>query len=109
LVVRSFRDFTQLIAEKFGPFEIPTICDLEITFDHDLGIEPDATENYEKSGYDCAKWLVDQNIIPQMFWVHSANPVGSQNIISLLNNWYKHNGISTIGTRTFWQLVDAAE
>ncbi len=115
LIVRSFRDFTRLVAEKYGAFESPTLCDLEVTFDHDLAAEhyhfdydllrddPNMTD-CEESGYDCAKWLIAQNIIPKMFWVHSANPVGSQNILGLLNNWYRHNGISTIGTRTFWEM-----
>ena len=114
LVARSFRDFTRLISEKFGAFEVPTVCDLEVTFDHDLAAEhyqfdydllrddPNMTD-CEESGYDAAKWLIAQNIIPKMFWVHSANPVGSQNILGLLNNWYRHNQTPQIGSRTFWE------
>ena len=47
-----------------------------------------------KSGYDCAKWLVDYCIdndtqIP--YWnVQSANPVGKENINGLLINAKKH-------------------
>lgn len=43
---------------------------------------------------DCAKWLVDYCIdnkerLPKIF-VHSANPVGADNILGLLNNFKKH-------------------
>jgi hypothetical protein len=79
-----------------------------ISFDHDLG-EDVAKERVlggmskrqarikkreTKSGYDCAKWLVDyclDNEIPiPHFVVHSANPVGAENIRGLLNNAKKH-------------------
>jgi len=63
-----------------------------ISFDHDLGINKDGKAL--KSGYDLAKWLVRNDmtgkyIIPSnfMFKVHSQNPVGKQNIISLLNSY----------------------
>jgi hypothetical protein len=47
-----------------------------------------------KSGYDCAKWLVDYCIdhdlqIPDLN-IQSANPVGKENINGLLNNAKKH-------------------
>ena len=55
-----------------------------ICFDHDLG--------EEKSGYDCATWLInyclDNNIKDLPEWnVQSANPVGKENIMNLLNNY----------------------
>ncbi len=79
-----------------------------ISFDHDLG-EDVAREKVSKgiskrqariqkretkSGYDCAKWLVEFCIdnkfhIPN-YVVHSANPVGAENIRHLLNNAIKH-------------------
>lgn len=57
-----------------------------ICFDHDLG--------NEKTGYDCAKWLVDYCInntlqLPN-YASQSANPVGRKNILSLLSNYKKH-------------------
>lgn len=56
-----------------------------IAFDHDLA------EN--KSGYDCAKWLVEyclDNKLKLPNWIiQSANPVGKENIESLLNNYHK--------------------
>lgn len=51
-----------------------------ICFDHDIGSD--------KSGYDCAKWLVDycmDNDLDLPLWnIQSANPVGKDNINSLL-------------------------
>jgi hypothetical protein len=56
-----------------------------IHFDHDLG--------EGKSGYDCAKWLVDWCIengygVPD-YTIHSANPVGRQNIESVFESYWK--------------------
>jgi len=73
--VSSYQEFTRFILEN----GLPDV----ISFDHDLGDE--------KSGFDCAKFLVhyclDQNITFINFHVHSQNPVGKQNIESLLNNF----------------------
>lgn len=49
--------------------------------------------DFDKTGYDCAKWLVDKCInerlrLPECF-VHSMNPVGSQNIKNVLNDYGK--------------------
>jgi hypothetical protein len=98
--VKNFDDFVNYIKFK----GIPDM----ISFDHDLG-EDVAKERVlggmskrqarikkreTKSGYDCAKWLVDycldnETPIPH-FVVHSANPVGAENIRRLLNNAKKH-------------------
>lgn len=54
---------------------------LYISFDHDLG--------EEKTGYDIAKFIVE-NQIPQelIHWrIHSANPVGAANIRQLLTHY----------------------
>ena len=66
-----------------------------ISFDHDLGI--DSEGNLLKSGYDLAKWLVRNDLehtypLPTNFKykVHSQNPIGKQNIISLLEGYLKH-------------------
>jgi hypothetical protein len=77
-----------------------------ITLDHDLGEQamdefynnalPNYTLNYdnivnEKTGLDCAKWLVAESMnkkipLPQIY-VHSANPIGSANIMGYINNY----------------------
>lgn len=77
-ICRNYSQFVEAI-QKDGLPEI--IC-----FDHDLG--------EEKSGYDCAKFVVDYCIknkvkLPQ-WYIQSMNIVGSMNINSLLKNYKKH-------------------
>lgn len=67
----NFDDFKSYIRE----YGVPEL----ISFDHDLGPG--------KTGYDCAKWLVDQHLAINEFEVHSMNPVGRDNIINLLTWW----------------------
>ena len=56
-----------------------------ISFDHDLG--------EEKSGYDIAKYLVENRIPIKNYSIHSANPVGRFNIEQLLDRYgYKKLG-----------------
>lgn len=62
-----------------------------ISFDHDLGPDPEPT------GFDLAKWIVDASldnriVIPDdfKFNVHSANPVGRRNIESLLTGYLEY-------------------
>lgn len=99
--VKSYKEFVLYIKLNGLP---DGIC-----FDHDLGINDQlmwrskgkskresrrlARENC-KTGYDCAKWLVDYCIdnkkdIPP-YNIQSANPAGKQNIDSLLKNFSKH-------------------
>jgi len=54
----------------------------------------DENGNVRASGYDIAKWLVEMDIagkylIPEDFEfnVHSANPIGKENIETYLNNY----------------------
>jgi hypothetical protein len=77
-----------------------------ISLDHDLGEEamnefynnalPNYKLNYdnilnEKTGLDCVKWLVAESMnkkipLPQIY-VHSANPIGSANMMGYVNNY----------------------
>lgn len=89
IIVRNFWEFCNYI-QKFG---LPDY----ISFDHDLADEhyiSDTNDYKEKTGYECAKWLVDfcfdnGRSLPD-YMVHSANPTGKQNIISYLENAKKH-------------------
>ena len=81
--VKNYNEFTFWVKENGLPDGI--------NFDHDLA---DISLKEEKTGYDCAKWLVDycletNNKIPT-YYVHSANPIGTKNIISYLENAKKH-------------------
>lgn len=93
--VKSYNEFVSWINEN----GLPTgIC-----FDHDLADQHYApeTDNYkytEKTGMDCAKWLIDHCIdnnkeLPK-FASQSANPSGRENILALLNNYKKHGNRS---------------
>lgn len=77
-IVRNHEEFVEFININGLPEEV--------SFDHDLG------EN-KKTGYDCAKWLCEYcwtNGLPVPDWnVHSANPVGRDNIVQLIENFQK--------------------
>lgn len=99
-IVRSYEEFVAKV-EELGLGNIDLI-----SLDHDLG--PSAIKewkknvyhNYElnydnieeKTGYDCAKWLVEKWLdgepVVQVV-THSANAIGSANIMGYINN-YKH-------------------
>lgn len=52
-----------------------------IDLDHDLG--------EEKTGYDVAKFIVEEQINIPTVYVHTANPVGRMNIIDLMKHYTK--------------------
>lgn len=95
-VVRNFNEFTNLIMLRGLP---KFVC-----YDHDLsdchyghGLNNDEIpygEYKERTGYDCAKWLVaycfDRNIKHPPYVVHSKNPIGKKNIESYINSYNKH-------------------
>jgi hypothetical protein len=100
-IVRSYAAFVSII-QKHG---IPSF----VTFDHDLAEEhyrpsmynPDKhyTQYYtdgtfkEKTGYDCAKWLceycAEKNVDFPEYTVHSMNPIGRENIHSIIQSYKK--------------------
>ena len=105
IVVRNFAEFRQRV-EEIGLVNIEII-----SLDHDLGPEsmkeyftnvaPNYTLNYanipnEKTGLDCAKWLIQHwydhsdggNIHFPKVYTHSANPIGSANIMGYINNFH---------------------
>lgn len=87
IVVRSYNAFISHI-QTHG---VPTF----VTFDHDLAIEhylpeTDSSEYTEKTGRDCAVWLAEHCLdtgtpIPE-YAVHSMNPVGRDNIVSVMES-----------------------
>lgn len=97
-IVRTYNDFVKIITEK----GLPKI----VSFDHDLSWEhypffhddPSAEIDYskykEKTGYDCAKWLIeyceDKKLELPEWQVHSFNTVGRENIIKLLEGYERH-------------------
>lgn len=100
VVVRNYEEFVTKVTE-IGLQNIDLI-----SLDHDLGdsamnewlygVTKNYTINYdnitEKTGMDCTKWLVNQWLDGApvcKVMVHSANAVGSANMMGYINN-YKH-------------------
>lgn len=97
--VKSYDEFVYWIKKNGLP---DAIC-----FDHDLGMEvalearakgmskrkSRLLKKEEKTGYDCAKWLVeyclDNNLRLPLYNIQSANPVGKANIDGLLKSFNK--------------------
>lgn len=104
-VVRNYDDFVMSIRiNGLSGYEI-------ISLDHDLGdgamieyytnVKNKNTLDYsnikEKTGMDAARFLVNLSMdlgikLPKIY-VHSANPIGSQNIISYINNYLESRGL----------------
>lgn len=100
-IVRNYKQFVDHISKSGLPFFV--------AFDHDLADEhyrpsmynPDKhyTQYYtdgtfkEKTGYDCAKWLCDycaeKNLDFPEYVVHSMNPIGRENIHSIIQSLKK--------------------
>jgi hypothetical protein len=89
VIVRNYEEFVIHITS----FGLPSF----IAFDHDLGKEhyivgkPKYNEYKEKTGYDCAKWLIEycmnnNKMFPE-YVVHSMNPIGATNIRSIVENF----------------------
>ncbi|MCJ7934809.1 MAG: hypothetical protein MUW56_14605 [Chryseobacterium sp.] len=88
-IVRNYEQFVNWILDKGLPEMI--------SFDHDLAdehyLKQDSQEFVEKTGYDCAKWLIEYCMdkyldLPQCY-CHSMNPVGKGNILNILENFKK--------------------
>lgn len=118
-VVRNYQEFVDAVKQiRLENIHI-------ISLDHDLGdsamseyfnnVSPNYTLDYnnikEKTGMDCAKWLVDhfyevnekradlsrfeRRSVPVKFptvYTHSANPIGSANIMGYINNFFMNEG-----------------
>ncbi len=100
IVVRNYDQFVSRI--KLHGLENIEV----ISLDHDLGdkameeyytnVKNNYELNYEnivneKTGYDCCKFLVSESMtknipLPQIY-VHSANPIGSANMMGYINNY----------------------
>ncbi len=99
IVVRNYEQFVSRI-NQHGLENIEVI-----SLDHDLGdsamveyynnVKDNYTLDYnnisEKTGYDACKFIVNRSIetgipLPQVY-VHSANPIGSGNMMGYINNY----------------------
>jgi hypothetical protein len=98
-IVKTYDEFVEYI-ETNG---VPDV----ISFDNDLADEHYDSDMYslsdsynqkyskfkEKTGYDCAKWLCDYCVVNSLplpkYYVHSMNPIGCENITSVLKSYDK--------------------
>ncbi len=103
-IVRNYEAFKAYMTKHYKTITV-------VSFDHDLGrehyrdyvrqtlekapedIELDYDQYTEKTGYDCAKFMIelyhDQGMKLPRIKVHSMNVVGKQNIIALINGTRK--------------------
>ncbi len=107
-VVRNYDEFVAHI--KMNGLESYEV----ISLDHDLGesamqeyytnVKPNYELDYkridEKTGMDCARFLVAESItknipLPQIY-VHSANPIGTHNILGYINNYFRNQRLPEI-------------
>ena len=107
-VVRNYDEFVAHI--KLNGLENYEV----ISLDHDLGesamqeyytnTKPNFSLDYnnikEKTGMDCARFLVAESMtksipLPQIY-VHSANPIGSANIMGYINNYFRNQKMPEI-------------
>jgi hypothetical protein len=100
IIVRNYEEFIEKI-EELGLENIEWI-----SLDHDLGdtammewytnVAKNYSLNYdnitEKTGMDCTKWLIEQWMNGKPIcnvMIHSANAIGSANMMGYINN-YRH-------------------
>lgn len=93
VVVKNYDEFVSYITHNGMPDFI--------SFDHDLADEHYGMQDHldemdyamfeEKTGYHCAKWLIeycmDNNLTPPEYLVHSQNVPGGTNIKYLIENY----------------------
>jgi len=113
IVVRNYEEFVQKI-QDLGLENIELI-----SLDHDLGdtamqewhrnVYNNYTLDYnnitEKTGMDCVKWLIEQWLDGKPYVqvnVHSANAVGSSNMLGLIWNYCHIHRIPQTSIR--WQV-----
>lgn len=93
VIARNYDNFVHLLTTRGLPFIV--------SFDHDLADEhyfpeTDPANYTEKTGMDCAKFMVEYcmnngKALPK--WrVHSANPIGAENIRSYLDAFERSRG-----------------
>ena len=94
-VVRNYQEFVDLITLRGLPKFICYDHDLsDCHYGHGLSGDDIPYDSYtEKTGYDCAKWIVDycmnKGIKHPTYVVHSMNPVGKLNIESYIESYNK--------------------
>lgn len=99
-IVRNYKQFVETIKTRGIPATVSFDHDLaqehydEYTAAHDKRMLSCGTIRYhrfqEKSGFECAKWLAEECVsrkatIPE-YYIHTLNPIGGENIRSILES-----------------------
>ena len=86
LIVRNIREAVHVLTMHWNKIDF-------ISFDHDLGLG-DSVDGFENTGMGVARWIIEQCLDDKFtlhdnfsWYVHSQNPVGAENINSLLTNF----------------------
>ena len=79
IVVRDFEKFQDFIAAHGVPDTV--------SFDNDLGVDPEG--NVLPEGYHALKWLIENDYYVKHILVHSDNVAASENIAVHAANWHK--------------------
>lgn len=94
--LKNYNEFVGWIEKNGLPYAICFDHDLEFQhYQHKMDdYEMNQDEYIEKTGYHCAKWLVeyclDRNLPIPHYNIQSANPVGKENIRTILENYKKY-------------------
>lgn len=103
VIIRNYDEFKKIILEKGLPNIVSLDHDLadshykEYEWAHDDKNINKGKFNYdnckEKTGFDCAKFLVEycleKNLDLPIYFVHSMNYIGKENIISIFESYKK--------------------
>lgn len=92
-IVRSYDEFVDFILKNGVPDTIS--FDQDLADAHYASGEPPPEGWKEKTGLDCAKWLINYCIekelpFPENITVHSMNPVGRERIKDVWRSAYTH-------------------
>lgn len=80
-VARSYREAVELLSSN--TYDV-------VSLDHDIASYEDGKE---RTGYDLVKWIVqrkfDGHPVPKEYRIHSANPVGRQNMQQTIDRYLR--------------------
>lgn len=111
-VVRNYDEFVRYLEEN----GIPEL----VSFDHDLSDEHympesewgkplDYSSYKEKTGLDCARYLIENNLPIKRWGVHSMNAVGKRNIENLLRSYCPDGEIPGFNVKTIPYVIFPTE
>ena len=85
-VVRTYEDCIDALSNNKVIF---------LSLDHDLSID-EYYDKDEKTGYDVAKFLVKKGMKIPNINIHSANPIGRNNIKQLIEHYFPDTTVTCI-------------